>query len=742
LANGWRLSTLLPPAIWMCYLNRMHRPLFFAAMFLLIAACGASAPDRAPVSAQTQTPLGTLADKRVAFARAYDAFRFGEQQRALPVFLALAAAYPQLADHALYFAGTIAMHYGDDAGATAAFTSLLREYPESVQAPAAALGLGKLLLRSEHLAEARPLLQRALTAPDKATAEAARLALAEADERQGNADLAYAGYMEVRRAMVGSAVARTAKQHVLTLRAQHAELVPAGPDLLDEAHLLLAEHDYAAAYRSAQELLQRPEIDRAEALRVEADALYGRGDVTAALTALRTLADRYPSSPAAPAALFRLASVLWNRDRDDAALDAFEQFERRYPSNSDAAEALYAIGRIHESAGRSHAALSSFSALARRYPQSRVADEARWRIGWILYRARQWPAAVDAFARVATETKSPRSRNQATYWQARAQQRTGNDEKARQLYHDLIDRDPADYYAMWAERRMGLSSGALSPWQTPPMATLVAHADAGSDLPALQPATAVDVFHFSRWGELKAAGVYRLAREELAAIEHAHRNDAATLRALLRANEEVDGFAAAQRLVRRLGDDLGLAESERQRLLYPLAFWRIVSRETRNNSLDPFLIEAVMRQESLFDPEARSSANAFGLMQLLPETATKLAAADKRTLGPLALFEADLNIDLGTRYLNRLLARFDGDLLKALAAYNGGEAAVDKWQRRFADLEPDEFVESISYRETRDYVKRVVTNYRTYQQLYAEPVASSAASHAEPCGEDSKVGKC
>ena len=87
------------------------------------------------------------------------------------------------------------------------------------------------------------------------------------------------------------------------------------------------------------------------------------------------------------------------------------------------------------------------------------------------------------------------------------------------------------------------------------------------------------------------------------------------------------------------------------------------------------------------------------------------------------MFQPDLNIDLGTRYLNELLGRFGGDVLKAVAAYNGGEAAVEKWQRRFAGLEPDEFVESISYRETRDYVKRVVTNYRTYRQLYA-PSAS------------------
>jgi soluble lytic murein transglycosylase len=96
-------------------------------------------------------------------------------------------------------------------------------------------------------------------------------------------------------------------------------------------------------------------------------------------------------------------------------------------------------------------------------------------------------------------------------------------------------------------------------------------------------------------------------------------------------------------------------------------------------------------------------------------------AANGRPVPPSALIEPDINIDLGTRYLNGLLARFAGNVLKVLAAYNGGEAAVENWERRFGDLDLDEFVESISYRETRDYVKRVMTNYRAYRQLYIDP---------------------
>jgi soluble lytic murein transglycosylase len=117
----------------------------------------------------------------------------------------------------------------------------------------------------------------------------------------------------------------------------------------------------------------------------------------------------------------------------------------------------------------------------------------------------------------------------------------------------------------------------------------------------------------------------------------------------------------------------------------------------------------------MFDPTARSPADARGLMQLLPSTAERVAA----TTDPIDLNDPQVNIDLGTRYLRALLTRFGGDPLKAIAAYNGGENAVVKWQRQFADLADDEFVESITYRETRDYVKRVVSNYRAYQQQYS-----------------------
>ncbi len=125
-----------------------------------------------------------------------------------------------------------------------------------------------------------------------------------------------------------------------------------------------------------------------------------------------------------------------------------------------------------------------------------------------------------------------------------------------------------------------------------------------------------------------------------------------------------------------------------------------------------------MRQESLFDPLARSVADARGLLQLLPATARRVAN-ERADAAAVDLNDPEQNVSLGVRHLADLDAHFQGDMVKALAAYNGGAAAVERWQQRFAGRDADEFVESITYRETRDYVKRVLDNYARYRRLYS-----------------------
>jgi soluble lytic murein transglycosylase len=128
---------------------------------------------------------------------------------------------------------------------------------------------------------------------------------------------------------------------------------------------------------------------------------------------------------------------------------------------------------------------------------------------------------------------------------------------------------------------------------------------------------------------------------------------------------------------------------------------------------------ALIRQESLFDTRARSPAFALGLMQLLPSTAARVAKGiGLAPPSPDRLFEPEINLTLGMQYLKDLLQRYSHNWFKAIAAYNAGEAAVDRWETEIVTDDSEEFVERIPYIETRGYVKLVMRNYRIYKNLY------------------------
>jgi soluble lytic murein transglycosylase len=150
---------------------------------------------------------------------------------------------------------------------------------------------------------------------------------------------------------------------------------------------------------------------------------------------------------------------------------------------------------------------------------------------------------------------------------------------------------------------------------------------------------------------------------------------------------------------------------------YPLVYSAPVARHTAANSLSEGLIYALIRAESGFTPAIKSHAGAIGLMQLMPATA-KATSRENRDFNPQNLVNPEYNIRLGTRHFRDLMKEYDGDVVYSIAAYNAGAAAVDRWRKSFRVLKKDEFIESIPYQETRDYVKKVYASAATYRQLY------------------------
>jgi len=154
------------------------------------------------------------------------------------------------------------------------------------------------------------------------------------------------------------------------------------------------------------------------------------------------------------------------------------------------------------------------------------------------------------------------------------------------------------------------------------------------------------------------------------------------------------------------------------RIIYPLDFWPLIVRGSSQHGLDPYLMTALMAQESTFTPEIKSSANAWGLMQLLPSTGKRYArkvGMTRFTTGSLQ--DPEVNVRLGMQYFKDLIDRFGGDYF-AIASYNAGENRVAQWRAERPDLAEDEFIDDIPFPETQNYVKRILGTAEDYRRLY------------------------
>ena len=660
-------------------------------------------PPSEPTIAATNAPpsgparVAVPVDKRAAFRSARARRARGDAAAARAQLEAVRPVYPELEDYVLDALAGAATDGGDLAAAEAYWAALVAAHPRSVLAAHAQLERGRLLAQRGSAEGARAAFSAARDAGDDDTAMAATLALGDLVLADGDIAAAYAHAMAARRRAPGTPLAREAKRRVNALRARASTLAPLGAELESELALLLSERDYDAALAAAEALFASDPQPRW--LRARADAEYGAGRVNDSLATLALIAHRYPGTAEAAEAQFRLASVLWNSDRNDEAAAAFALAVERYPAHARRAEALYALARIAQSGGREEESVARYTRLIEAAPASPQAHDGRWRIGWIRYQQGDWPRAAAAFAAAAQGSSAAGAfeRPGAPVMRLRC---AGAHDEASRGYQGVLSEAPKSYYALVAEQRLGVTP--------PPRRGLAAPTQRGLGPP---PAGA-DPYHWLRARELLAVGTPREAQREMRAFERDCAALPAATAALPAAFQAVGGYRDAIRLASQPGD----ADPA---LLYPLAFWKEVSRSAAAETVDPLLVLALMRQESLFDPAARSPADARGLMQLLPSTALRIAGRRGMASPVDRLEDPKVNVALGVAYLGELLRRYDGDTRKALAAYNGGEEAVGRWQERFGHLPPDEFVESITYRETRDYVKRVLGHYRAYQRIYA-----------------------
>jgi soluble lytic murein transglycosylase-like protein/TolA-binding protein len=590
--------------------------------------------------------------------------------------------------------------------AVAVLSTILREFPKSpLIARAAALQIG--LDRSAFERSTATALLARVAAGDAPHSDVAALALA-LGRLEENVDTVRAAalFMQSRQEGAGDAAAREAARRITKLRATRPQLMPASAEALYlEARLCAQERDVENQARWLDRLIaEHPGDSRfREAVIMRARMIASADGKTTAAEWLNAKARSATTNDNRIAFLFAAANQHWNADQDELALSGFASVLALKPAATLAQECRYATGRIHESHRRYRQAADAYQAAASG-PKIELAAESRWRIGWAAYLEEDFATSRKSFASMISRypSKEPRgARESALYWEARTVEHIDGKAAALPLYERVLESFPDGYYASLVETRTDLR--AAKPGREPLPPDDQPRADTTSALVRIR---GLDAIGFGDIAEIES---HRLLS----------RSTDIEKRSALPGLTSAGSYGAALKAALGLYHRNVITEAQLNAFLYPQAYSEYVLEESAEKQLDAYLVYALIKQESLFNRFAVSPASAYGLMQLLLSTANRIAGRSGGTgLQIDDLYDPERNISLGTEYLAELTVRFGNNAVFVLAGYNAGEKAAESWRTRFGQLDSDELIERITYRETRDYVKKVLSNRRNYSRLY------------------------
>lgn len=378
---------------------------------------------------------------------------------------------------------------------------------------------------------------------------------------------------------------------------------------------------------------------------------------------------------------------------------ALEKVWVSFPNDSEpAASALFLAADLLADRGRDDSARIFFRQAGARYPTTPFGRRGAFQAALIAYLNRDYRTAKAEFDQIAGQAGNPDAIG-AGYWAGRADAAAGDPAAALSRWRQVVSQGRDTYYAWRAAERLGRSFRQFEPGP--------------ASGPGLEPTP------LSQVRRLRQLGLKAEARFELDGFVAGAGTTTSSLIRAATALTEADWHAEAIRVVDRAVDRGAAVDRMVGRLLYPLPFERLLRGEALRSGLDPMLAAGVIRQESQFDPEARSVADARGLMQVVPsvgiERARRTGLAD---FNPVLLYQPDVNIDFGIEHLADALKQLVWPE-RALAGYNAGIDRVARWQSiRGVDQDPEIFVERIPFNETRDYVRRVLGNVAMYRALY------------------------
>jgi soluble lytic murein transglycosylase len=620
-----------------------------------------------------------------------------------------------LRDYIDYYLGTCYLQTGRQAEALATLGNFAESHPDSLLARDADVIYANALLSEGRASEVVTLLEKDRL-PARSDVELAVGRAYEALDEKGKAAEALANvYFNMPTAAEADTAYGELRKLPLTPFGTHAQLKT-------RAELLTKSHRYNDAADAYRELLTEAVPAEHNPITLDlSDALHRAGRDREAKAELNRLAQLSPEQAAQK--LYLLGQIAWDDGDNDTFYRSVDQLRETAATSPWLEQALLSCANLHLVHHEYDQALDAFREMQQRFPTGSRASYAHWKAAWLTLREGRNEEAKRLFEEQIALYPGGNETSAALYWRARLAEEENDPAMARAFYKELCERYRNYYYAEFARERLAKLPATADPPDYPVLDHIPPLSHGDKVELAEPPAEDLHVQKAKLLGngglvdfavrELQAAAANDSGNWELAETAQLYLDTGHYDRAIEVMKHSVPSYFAV---------DFPTLPREYWEALFPRPYWADLKKFSVANGLDPYLVASLIRQESEFNPLAVSRANAVGLMQLLPRTGKLVAHQEKiHHYSPSELFTPAVNLELGTRYFRGMVDQFGGSFEYALAAYNAGTDRVQDWLSQGKYRDAQEFVESIPFTETREYVQAILRNASVYRQLYGTP---------------------
>ncbi len=657
---------------------------------------------------------GALAWLVIGYARTLD----HDYAKAIDPLNRAKAGASEVGDYVAYYLGDAYFRTGHNAEALAVLANFSKNFPDSLLSRDAHLIYAAVLLEDARAQEAATLLEKD-RAPVRSDIE---LAIGRAyqamDDKQKTADAFRNVYFNLPNS--SEADAAGAELRKLGISGSLAER-------RTRADLLFKSKHYSDAANDYRELVNEvPPANRTEVQLALATSLEKSGRSHDARQLLTSIGVQQGDAEAER--LYLLSETARSTSDENAHLQTVNQLRQFGPTSPWLEQALLSAGNMYLLKRDYDHAIDYFRELQERFPKGTRASYAHWKAAWLSFRQGRTEDARKGFENQIALYPDSAEIPAALYWRGRLAEEENNPGMARAFYQKLGDRFHNYYYAELARQRLkGLhGNGDEAAGDAVHYALLdhVAPLSTGGKIAEAEPPE--DNLRVARARLLSNGALADMAVRELQAAASQEGGSWAPPE-MARVYQDGGRYDRGIEIMKRntpnyFAVDIPDLPRPYWEALFPRAYWNDLRKYSELNGLDPFLVASLIRQESEFNAGAISRANAVGLMQLLPKTGKTVAKQVKlKGYNAPQLYTPAVNLQLGTRYFRDMVDKYNGQFEYALAAYNAGSDRVSDWLGEGHYRDPQEFVESIPFTETREYVQAILRNANVYRQLYQTP---------------------